>query len=126
MTACRTARVVLSLAILLAVPSTAPARDDKGGYFSREGAVGPDGTIYLATKGGGMNSLVTQGGVYAFNPDTSLKWVYPLANQTLAPPVVFDQTVYVGTDGAPAYLYALPVDPATCSPGWASPRKAWR
>lgn len=76
--------------------------------LSSSPAIGSDGTIYAG--GTSLDKIVyscpngsvtvTMGGLYAVNPDGSMKWVVPLSGTVNSSPVVgSDGTIYIASEG---------------------------
>lgn len=72
-------------------------------------AIGPNGTIYVGTDpfgAGGHPPVPVDTGLFAVNPDGTLKWAFPMENGTESSPAIgWDGTIYAGSyDGK---LYAI-------------------
>jgi outer membrane protein assembly factor BamB len=69
-------------------------------YMYSSPAIGPDGTIYVGSSDSSL---------YAVNPDGTLKWSFPTADEVRSSPsIAADGTVYFGSEDS--YLYALNPD----------------
>ena len=78
---------------------------NEGSYFNGP-AIGPDGTIYIATSEAGMTDALTTHGLYAVDRNGGTKWKYTTGKTVRSSPVVGpDGTIYImvgiGTDTDP-------------------------
>ena len=72
-----------------------------GGSITGAPIIGEDGTIYLGTAKG-----MDEGEIVAFNPNGTIKWVYPTGDYIYSDPAIGnDGTIYIGSDDT--YLYAM-------------------
>ncbi len=83
-------------------------------------AIAPDGTIYVGTIQMAKNNTYI-GNLYAFNPNGTLKWVFPqtgtIGSIFSSPAIGSDGAIYVGSSDH--NLYALTDNGATCTEKWA-------
>jgi len=70
-------------------------------YYSSP-AIGSDGTIYVGDVGSGAIPM----GLYAINPDGTLKWKYEISNAVFTPAVGSDGTIYVQDNTSTLYAVA--------------------
>lgn len=78
---------------------------NEGSYFNGP-AIGPDGTIYIATSEAGTSDALTTHGLYAVDRSGTIKWKYTTGRSSKSSPVVGpDGTIYIlvgiGTDTDP-------------------------
>ncbi len=128
----RSALAPLVVVLVLSPVTPVVAEDNDGSYFSRESAVAPDGTFYVATQA--RPGATLQGAVWAFHPAptcangdscpmrtcadqsecTPLKWRFNISSASSIinshPVVGADRTVYIGADDG--FFYALDPDAA--------------
>ena len=73
-------------------------------------AIGPDGTIYIGWGDNYLYGPSIDGGLYALNPDGTVKWYYRTGNwiDESSPAISSDGTIYFG--GVDGILYALKSD----------------
>jgi outer membrane protein assembly factor BamB len=69
-----------------------------GSHYSAP-IVGPDGIIYVNTLAGGHGQVAVEGGVFAFDPNGTLKWRTHDTGGTAAPVIGADGTVYAAIGG---------------------------
>ena len=64
--------------------------------------IGTDGTVYLGSI------IPGDSGLYAFNPDGTLKWKYSVSNHTYTPAIDSNNIIYFGSENG--YFYAFNPD----------------
>ncbi len=81
-------------------------------YLDCSIAIGKDSTIYLASGGGG-SSTTKEPGLYAFNINGEIKWIFRFPDQILfsysTPLIASDGTIYCSVNG-PNKFYAINPD----------------
>jgi outer membrane protein assembly factor BamB len=97
-----------------------------GSHYSAP-TVGRDGTIYVNTMRGSFGRETVEGGVYAFNPDGTLKWRTHDAGGTAAPVIGADGTIYaaVGGYGNTDIPMILAIHPKDGTLKWSVKTKLW-
>jgi len=71
------------------------------GFIVSSPTIGKNGTIYLGTVKG-----LDKGDIIAFNPNGTIKWIYPTGDYIYSEPAIGDdEAIYIGSDDS--YLYSL-------------------